>query len=177
MKKLGCGLMVVLLGGCAQGMADLGPPVAVTPTNGDVSGLDVYGPDRADQPSLPGYRGQSMVQVRTYLDPPGSGNREETPAACSITGGTLFTAEVETPRKIIVPNYGARSVPLSAECDIAGARASGSSVVFNRTKRDIQSAGASNGLLGLFVAAVVAEAVSDENDEYEYAPLVVSREE
>lgn len=177
MRILTFGLVVALLGGCAKSMDDIGAPLAVTPTSPTVAGLDVYAADRTTNSALPAYRGESVVQARTYMDPPGSGDREEKRGRCSVTGGTQFTAEIDTPRKIIVPNDGARSLPLAAQCDVDGRTGSGVSHVFNRTKRDIQNAGSNNGLIGLFVAAVIAEAVSDENDEFEYAPLTIDVEE
>ncbi|MEL6977280.1 MAG: hypothetical protein AAGM38_01185 [Pseudomonadota bacterium] len=176
MRLVACGVVILALGGCAQGMSDIGPPITVIPNDAGAAGLDVYGPQRAENPGLPVFRGESVVQVRTYIDPPGAGNREEAKGSCEITGGSLYTASVETPRKIVVPNYGARSPDIVALCDVDGHTASASSAVFNRTKRDIQNVGASNGLLGLFVAAMVAEAVSDENDDFEYVPIAASAE-
>ncbi|MEL6977436.1 MAG: hypothetical protein AAGM38_02010 [Pseudomonadota bacterium] len=176
-----CGVLAVALGGCAHSLPDRGAPIAVTPNDPAVIGLDVYGPERALTPDAPAYLGASTVQLRSFIDPPGVANRKETSSVCEVTGGVLFRATVETPAKIVVPNYGERSLRLSAKCTGDGKRGQGAVEVFNRREREFQEgldALRKRTELGAAVTAIVlARRLADrETLEYEYPSLTVTLE-
>lgn len=92
------------------------PPTKVTPNQpARAAGIDVYaGARRAGNP-VPQFRGQTTVEVRSFTQGNGPGRTEVAGAICQITG-TEYSATVQTPATLIVPDYGPNSPAIFARC-------------------------------------------------------------
>lgn len=67
-------------------------------------------------------QGEAAFVVRTFLAPEGGERREVVGAACRLSS-SLYDAEVVTPARVVVPNFGPQSPEIAAECragDLAG---------------------------------------------------------
>jgi len=74
---------------------------------------------------------------------------------------------------ISVPNYGASSPIVGAQCTKGEWTGTGQTKVYNEYRRDVENTAASGGLAGLLIGAAVAAATSGDDDPFAYDPLVV----
>ena len=67
-------------------------------------------------------QGETAFFVRSFLTPEGGDRREVVGATCTITS-SIYSTEVVTPSRLVVPNFGPQSPELTATCkadDLAG---------------------------------------------------------
>lgn len=161
------------LGACATAEITT-PPVMVVPNDpAGAVGLDVYARDRARGNPVPRFRGQDMVQIRTFGDT-GNGNGEIAGAACTLDSG-LYKAAFNTPANVAVPDYGPNSPALFVRCEGTNDR-SGSVTVqtINQTNAGRNASAAGTGLLGaIVIGAVNASRMNPETDDFGYNAIAV----
>lgn len=117
MKKVFLTFAALGLAACAQ-IDITTPPVPVTPNKpASAAGVDVYAGSRRAGNPVPEFRGQTTVEVRSYMSGGGPGQTEVAGAVCQIDG-TAFNATVRTPAIIVVPDYGPHSPTLFASCKL-----------------------------------------------------------
>lgn len=178
MRCLSLIVMAILLAGCQTSQLPITNIATITPSLDNAEGVDVYAGKRKAGEVVPDFRGDQLVEVRSYgYEKSQNSSRpkkvEFSGATCSLEG-TGFTGNVTTPAKVRVPIYGNASSELAVRCVADGrepviqtARA------YNKTKSDRFASGSSGGLLGVvFVAAV--NAASDETKHvFLYPPINV----
>ena len=174
------GICLATLGACTQPMQIAQNPVHVTPNAPKQAfGLDVYAAARQQGQPAPAYKGERLVTVRSEFDGPSSGTTEFSGARCKITSAT-FSAEVTTPVQIVVPDYGAQSPVITANCRANDMQATQSISVFNASQRRRDQARepflfGGYGRHGGGISVGVHFDLSDRsNDVYEYPTLRVT---
>ena len=131
--------------------------------------IDVYEPRRArDQPGLPEFAGDQLVEVRSYVLEDGKGQVEISGADCQISAAD-FTASAVTPAKVRVPLYRGQSSTLGVSCEKPGFRKHSITLAaVDTTRQGRYSSGSSAGVIGL-VAAVAVDGMSDNTkNEWRY---------
>lgn len=158
------------------------PPVRVSldkPTG--AQGLDTFAAARARGQSVPEYKGETLLTLRSFLDTDGPGTTEFAGARCAVSS-TYYSAEVTTPVQLIVPNYGKDSPVVTATCRANGREATRSAAIVNESqrRRDEARSGLSVGLGsgtyndGLSVGVgITFDLTNPKNDVYEYPNLNV----
>jgi hypothetical protein len=76
-------------------------------------------------------QGEAGLLVRTFVEDPAGERREVVGAACDIVS-SLYRASVVTPSRLVVPNFGAQSPLLTADCRADGLSGSGSVRIVTR---------------------------------------------
>ncbi|MEO0937873.1 MAG: hypothetical protein AAFY38_06940 [Pseudomonadota bacterium] len=151
------------------------PPVSVVPNNrADAVGLDVYaGPRKRGNP-VPRFRGQEIVQVRTF-GPSSDGSRAELSGVpCTLDSG-VYKARFATPANVVVPDYGPDSPAIFVRCTTDTASGSQTVNVFNATTQQRMAGASAGGILGvIIVGAVTAANVDNEKDEFKYPVVTVN---
>lgn len=166
-----CAALVVFLSGCETAEITA-PPVPVTPKNAaNAVGIDVYGKNRARGQTVPRFRGQEIVQVRTRGKGEGGSFTELSGVSCILDSG-IYSAKFLTPANVVVPDYGPSSPAIFVRC--VNGQQSGSTTVnaYNATNAQRQSSAYGTGVLGAIVIGAVAAANrDDEKDDFKY-PLI-----
>lgn len=164
----------VLLSACAT--IDISqPPIAVTPADRAAAvGLDMYGRDRARGATVPRFRGQETVEVRTFGNRNGDGYGEIANASCNLDSG-LYKATFLTPANIVVPDYGPNSPAIFVQCTVGERTSSVTVNAVNLTSQQRSQSAAGAGLLGALIIGAVNEAKRDnETDDFGYNPIRVN---
>lgn len=149
------------------------PPIPVTPTNRAAAiGLDVYGRDRARGGSVPRFRGQEFIEIRTFGNSNGYG---EMPGAdCTVDSG-LYSAAFVSPANVVVPDYGPDSPSIFVQCTLDGKTSSVTANVVNLTNQQRSQSAAGAGLLGALVIGAINEAQrNNETDDFGYNPIRIN---
>lgn len=151
------------------------PPIPVTPTDRAASiGLDVYGRARARGQSVPRFRGQDIVEVRTFGNRNGDGYGEMGGASCTLDSG-LYRAAFLSPANITLPDYGPNSPAIFVQCTLGEKTTSVTVNAVNMTSQARAQSAAGAGLLGALVIGAVNEAKRDnETDDFGYNPIRIN---
>ncbi|MGV6811729.1 MAG: hypothetical protein ACWA47_05750 [Brevirhabdus sp.] len=137
-------------------------------------GIDVYGKDRARGQTVPRFRGQEVVQVRTRGKGESGSFTELSGVSCMLDSG-LYSARFTSPANVVVPDYGPSSPAIFVRC--VNGETSGSVTVnaFNATHAQNQSAAYGTGVLGAIVIGAVAAANrDDEKDDFKYPVIYIT---
>ncbi len=171
--------LVSILSGCAKTYLPVNNVVTVNSTFPGASGLDVYAGKRANGEDVPAYRGDQLVEVRSFVKRFDKGAKrkktvEFTGAKCELTG-TGFKAAFTTPSKVRLPIYGNESSELAIRCISEGRdpvlvtrRA------YNKTKTDRLNHSASAGLLGVVAMGTINAMSNDKKHVFLYPPIWVT---
>ncbi len=125
---------LALLTACT-GMEITQPPVRASLANpAGAQGLDVYAASRARGQSVPEFKGETLVTIRSFLDTEGPGTTEFAGARCRVFS-SLYSAEITTPAEVVVPNFGKGSPVVTAECRANGRSATRSAAIVNESQR------------------------------------------
>jgi hypothetical protein len=76
-------------------------------------------------------QGEAGLLVRTFVEDPAGERREVVGARCDIVS-SLYQASVVTPSRLVVPNFGAQSPVLTADCRADKLAGSGSVRIITR---------------------------------------------
>lgn len=162
-----------LLAACEQAQITTPPILVAAKVPGAAVGLDVYARDRAAGSPVPRFRGQDTVPVRAYGNLNGDGIAEITGARCTVDSG-LYSATLQTPANVAVPDYGPDSPAIFVRCEAQALSGSATVDAYNLTAQQRSSGAAGTGLLGaIIIGAVAAANVDPSQDEYTYPPIGV----
>lgn len=173
-KKMGMAVVVaVTTVACSQAEITQ-PPIPVTPTvAANASGLDVYARQRSRGAQVPQFRGQEIVQIRTWGAVEGSNRSELIGVGCMLDSG-VYAASFNTPANVLVPDYGPNSPALFVRCEHDSGSGSVTVNAVNKTAQDRNASAAGAGLLGAIVIGAVNEARrNNETDDFGYNPITV----
>jgi hypothetical protein len=105
-------LAAMLLGGCASGVP-VERQVVVSGTRFDA------------------VQGEAALTVRTFLPDEGGGRREVVGARCRVIS-SLYAAELVTPSRLVVPNFGPQSPEIGVDCGAGELAGSGTARIVTR---------------------------------------------
>jgi hypothetical protein len=176
MRCLNLIVMAALLAACQTSQLPITNIATVTPSVTGAEGVDVYAGKRRAGEAVPDFRGDQLVEVRSYgYEKSENSSRpkkvEFSGARCNLEG-TGFMGNVTTPAKVRVPIYGNASSELAVRCVADGRQpVIQTARAYNKTKSDRLESGSNGGLLGVvFVAAV--NAASDETKHVFLYPAI-----
>ncbi len=166
--------LVAALGACATPM-EVSHVTEISSLAGR-QGVDVYAAQRErGRTDVPRYRGDQVVEVRTYhatAEDYGESVGEEFAGAQCTLKASNYNAKFQTPAKVRVPLYGAKSSPLDLTCQHPDHRTRNKVFPFyNKTHSDRLAVGANGGLAGVLVVAAVNGLSDSGEDEYRYPIL------
>lgn len=150
------------------------PPIPVTPKiAANASGLDVYAGQRRRGAQVPQFRGQEIVQIRTWGTANGSSRAEAIGVGCLLDSG-IYSASFKTPANVLVPDYGPNSPAIFVRCESAIGSGSITVNATNKTAQERNASAAGTGLLGAIVIGAVNESRrNNETDDFGYNPIVI----
>lgn len=167
-------ILPLVLGACAKPL-EVSHVTEISSLAGR-QGVDVYAAERERGLDAPRYRGDQVVEMRTYSAKPTeyggeTVGREFSGAQCILKAAN-YTAKFQTPAKIRVPLYGAKTSPLDVTCEHPDHQTRNKVFAFyNKTHADRLAAGQSGGLAGLLIVAAYNGLADSGEDEYRY-PLL-----
>jgi hypothetical protein len=151
------------------------PPIAITPkVAADASGLDIYARQRSRGAPVPRFRGQEIVQIRTWGAPNEGDSRAEMIGVNCLLDSGVYSANFRTPANVVVPDYGPDSPALFVRCESDNGTGSVTVNAVNKTAQERGSTAAGAGLLGALVIGAINESRrNNETDDFGYNPIIV----
>ena len=171
-------IIAAFLAGCQTKQLPISNISQITPSFEGAEGVDVYAGKRRNGETVPDYRGDQLVEIRSFINQKGkksshSKKTEFAGARCSVNASG-FDGNVTTPAKIRVPIYGYQSSELALRCVADGYQPTVQSFrAINKTKSDRLNSAASTGLLGVLAITAVNAASDETKHVFLYAPLNV----
>ena len=146
-------------------------------TDPSITNGDVLAKRRAAGEDIPQLRGTALVTVRAYhheIVKSGTPKKKEIAGARCNLQSDGYTAQVQTPGQVRVPNYGYASRLISVNCNAENHKTGYASVkAYDATKSSRLGAGASGGLIGVVAVEIINAADDVKNNEFEYSPAQV----
>jgi opacity protein-like surface antigen len=173
-KKMGAAVFIALTTiACSQAEITQ-PPIPVTPkVASNASGLDVYAGPRSRGAQVPQFRGQEIVQIRTWGAVDGGARSEMIGVNCILDSG-VYSAAFQTPANVLVPDYGPNSPALFVRCENGNTSGSITVNAVNKTAQERNASAAGTGLLGAIVIGAVNESRrNNDTDDFGYNPITV----
>jgi hypothetical protein len=172
-----CASLGLLLAGCAKPL-EVSAITEIKSKTGS-RGIDVHEPKRvAGQQSVPEFAGDQLLEVRSYSDVQGEGQKEFPGATCTVTAAD-FAATATTPAKVRIPLYRGQSSQLAVACDMPGYKKRMVTVeAIDVTRNQRLASGANGGLIGLVAVAAIDSMSDNTKNEWKYpeARVVMERE-
>ena len=131
--------------------------------------VDVYEPKRVSgQAAIPEFAGDQLLEVRTYVYKPETGEAEVAGATCTLTAAD-FSATTQSPAKIRVPLYRGQSSELAVACEMPDYQKKMVTVrPVDVTRQGRMVSGSGGGLIGLVAVTAIDGFADNTKNEWRY---------